>query len=134
MNSIRVMRLSAVVFVFLFFTACNSVPKPEDVSTDFTPQDIVLRAQQEFDKGNYKGAAAYYEIMRDRFPDDPAIQVQAEFEIGHILIKQKKWKHALEVLTPIIEKYEQPGSVLLPQKYYILAKADSERAKKALKK
>ncbi len=121
--------LGIAIVCAVLFVGCNSVPKDEDLSDDLSIQDITLRAQQAFDRGNYRGAIGYYEIMRNRFSENAEVQVQTAFEIGHIYLRQNKLKKAEESLTLVITRYDQPGGVLLPKKYYILAQNDLNEIK-----
>ncbi|MGP1593759.1 MAG: hypothetical protein ACTTH8_00705 [Treponema sp.] len=128
--SILVCTVSALIFV----TSCMSVPKESDIPDDATAIDLTQKAQESFDARNYRAANAYYHIILQRFPDDPAVYVAAEYEIAHLLIKKRKWQQAYTKLEGIIEKYGQPEGKMLPPQYYKLAQIDYEKAKTKLHK
>ncbi|MGP1577059.1 MAG: hypothetical protein ACTTH7_06160 [Treponema sp.] len=114
--------------------SCMSIPKESDIPHDVTPIDLTQKAQEAFDARNYRAANAYYHIILQRFPDDPAACVAAEYEIAHLLIKKRKWQQAYTNLEIIIEKYGKPEGRMLPPHYYKLAQIDYEKAKAKLKK
>lgn len=121
------------VCIILFFARCAHLPKSSTVSTDLTSDEIIVLAQKEADNNNYAAAKAYYEILAERFATDTNILNIAEFEIAHILIKQRKYKQAHGMLTQILERFEGQGSALLKPEYKKLAEIDLEKIKDKVK-
>ncbi|MGP1437875.1 MAG: tetratricopeptide repeat protein [Treponema sp.] len=119
-------------FVLLFLVSCASIPKEENVPKDIEVIDLIQKAQEAFEINNYRGAKKWYEIILKRFGDSTAIRVEAEYEIAHILTKQKKWKEAYNLLKKVIEQYETKGGMKLPPEFYKLAKMDYEKVSKKL--
>jgi len=120
--------------VSLAVFSCTSVPKDQDVPPDATPADIIQKAQESVDKNDYQSAHAYYHIMLNRFAEQPAVCVVAEYEIAHLHIKKYQWQQAYALLEKIIHQYEENTNIYLPPEYYKLAKIDYERAKQKLHK
>lgn len=120
-----------ILFVLLI-TSCASVPKEEKVPSDMEVIDLIQKAQESFEINNYRAAKKWYEIILHRFGDDKSVRVEAEYELAHILVKQKKWKDAYHHLKPIIELYETKDGMRLPQEFYKLAKMDYEKVLKKL--
>ncbi len=116
----------ALLCALLCLTAasCGTFPTNENVPPNLTPTELKQRAQEHFDKGSKKKAIAYYEILITRYGSDVSIRTAAEFEIAHLLIKQKKWDQAERMLKEIIARYETAGGAGITPKYYILAKND----------
>lgn len=115
------------IFFIPFLFSCASIPKEEKIPLDTEVIDLIQKAQEAFEINNYRGAKKWYEIILKRFGDSTAIRVEAEYEIAHILIKQRKWKEAYNLLKRVIEQYETKGGMKLPPDFYKLAKMDYEK-------
>ena len=115
------------VFLVLFLFSCASIPKEEKIPLDTEIIDLIQKAQEAFEINKYRGAKRWYEISLKRFGDSTAVRVEAEYEIAHILIKQRKWKEAYGLLKRVIDQYETKGGMKLPPEFYKLAKMDYEK-------
>lgn len=124
-------------FLFILFVitlaGCAHVPKPDEVPYETGADEIIVLAQKEFDKNNYRGAKAYYQIMIDRFAADANIMNIGEYEIAHILIKQKQYQKAADLLQRVLDRFEGSGSALLQPEYKKLAEKDLARIQPKLK-
>ena len=121
-----------LVFLLALFFSCASIPKEEKIPLDTEVIDLIQKAQEAFEINNYRGAKKWYQIILNRFGDSTAIRVEAEYEIAHILTKQRKWKDAYNLLKKVIEQYETKGGMKLPPEFYKLAKMDLEKVVKKL--
>ena len=121
------------IIIGITAVSCASVPQESDIPEDATPTDLTEKALEAFDANNYKAAHAYYQIILKRFAFDPEACIAAEYEIAHLLIKERKWQQAYDALERIIAQYEGIGSMHLPPQYLKLAKIDYSRAKEKLK-
>lgn len=120
-----------ILFAFvLLIASCASVPKEENVPKEMEVIDLIQKAQEAFEINNYRGAKKWYEIILHRFGDDDSVRVEAEYELAHILVKQRRWKEAYRHLAPLIELYETRNGMRLPQDFYKLAKMDYEKVLK----
>lgn len=120
----------AVVIVMIFFTGCKSVPDPQMLPPEMTIIELSQKGQESLDTNNYKAAKVYYQVIIDRYGTDMGALTAAEFEIAHILLKQKKWEDSKNMLETIISRYEVTGGASLPPEYLVLAKNDLERLNK----
>jgi len=116
-----------ILFFILFFFSCASVPKEGNVPQDMEVIDLIQKAQEAFEINNYRGAKKWYEIVVKRFGDDLPTRIEAEYEIAHILVKQKKWKEAYKMLASLISIYETKDGMKMPPEFYKLAKLDYEK-------
>jgi tetratricopeptide repeat domain protein len=121
-----------LLFLLAFLFSCASIPKEEKIPMDTEVIDLIQKAQEAFEINNYRGAKKWYEIILKRFGDSTEIRVEAEYEIAHILTKQRKWKDAYSLLKKVIEQYETKGGMKLPPEFYKLAKMDYEKVLKKL--
>jgi outer membrane protein assembly factor BamD (BamD/ComL family) len=117
-------KLLAILFCLCCITACKSVPSPDDIPADITPAELIQNAQTSYDNGNTPAAEVYYRVLADRFSDDLSARVVAEYEIGHIKVKQKKWEEATSLLTGVLSYYDSADAYLLPSEYKKLATMD----------
>lgn len=124
------MRYCLFLFLIPFLFSCASIPKEEKIPLDMEVIDLIQKAQEAFEMNNYRGAKKWYEIILKRFGDSTVIRVEAEYEIAHILTKQRKWKDAYSLLKKVIEQYETKGGMKLPPEFYKLAKMDYEKVLK----
>lgn len=127
------MKLTALKSAFIiaiftaFFASCSSVPK--EIPEDLTAQELIQKGQNEFENGRYKAAYCYYNAVTERFPDTLDVYLEASYEIGHLYMKQKKYKQAEEVFQNMLDIYAaaQPGS--LPGAYSKLANLELDKIK-----
>lgn len=129
------MSMKHIFFILLLcsLTACANIPKSADVPLELGYEEIIVLAQREADVNNYRGAKAYYEIMLDRFGTDANVLNIGEFEIAHILIKQKKYEQAAVLLRQVLSRFEGTGSALLKPEYRKLAENDLKKIEDKLR-
>ena len=72
--------------VLLLFIACESAP-PE-IPEGLSQAELVQRAQESADAENWETAIAYYRAVLERFPQDRAATVAAQYEIAFIEYKR----------------------------------------------
>lgn len=118
-----------VLFSLFLFTSCQSVPK--NVPDDISEAELVQKAQECFDVGNYKGAVYYYELLVERYSDDPRNVIIGKYEIAHIYISRNKWNEAEKLLNEVLAYYNPENidetSIALSPAYKKLAQNDINR-------
>lgn len=115
--------LSGIVLALIFFaTGCQSVPK--DIPQNLSAEELINLAQASYDGGNVKAAQAYYEAIIIRYGDQLDKLVEAEYEIAHLKVKQKKWQQAIPDLQRILSYYETDTTGALPAAFKKLAELD----------
>jgi outer membrane protein assembly factor BamD (BamD/ComL family) len=98
------------------FTACKTIPDPEEIDKDLTPAELFQLAQEEvIERNNYKAAMVYYQTFLQRYPDDIQGQVIAEYEIAFLYHKLGEDETAIRLFEALLEKYEEPDADVLPQ-------------------
>lgn len=101
---------------------CYSVP--ETIPAQTTSQQLIQFGQSSFENGNTAAAEVYYLTLIERYGSDPALRVEAMFEIAHMDIKEKKWERAVPILREIQAMYETELAQVLPGAYRQLAEID----------
>jgi tetratricopeptide (TPR) repeat protein len=110
-----------LIFAFgtaLCVSACVSVAVIPD---EMTPAEIIQRAQEASDRNRYNLALQYYRALLERNGDKADMVCTAEYEIGFIHYKQKKYAAARSELNALLQRYESPDAELLPQEFRRLA-------------
>ncbi|MBQ1832804.1 MAG: hypothetical protein II114_03410 [Treponema sp.] len=109
--------MAASVFAVV---SCSSVP--DEIPDD--DREIIQLAQNAADAGQTGLAKWYYGQLLEKYPDDPKIYVEANFEIAHIDIKKKKYDEAVPRLNEILHIYDNVAPGYLPGQYKKLAEND----------
>ncbi|GHV95348.1 hypothetical protein AGMMS50293_16680 [Spirochaetia bacterium] len=119
------MRVPALVLgAALFVAACASTV---NIPADLSPAELIQRAQEASDRNRYKIALQYYQALLERNPTNIDLVCTAEYEIGFIHYKQKKYAEAREELNFLLQRYDTTDSELLPQQFKRLAVIVLER-------
>lgn len=111
-----------ICFITFFAMGCYSVP--EEIPADLTAEELIQLAQFSYDSGNTKAAQAYYETIIIRYSHDINLLIEAEYEIAHMKIKERKWAQAVPDLQRILHYYETDTTGTLPLAYKKLAQID----------
>ena len=113
----------------LFFAGCYSLPK--EIPSGLSADELILLAQTSQDEGNTRAAELYYEAIIIRFGENKSLVVEAEYEIAHLKIKDKKWSQAIPDLERILSYYDEDDAYMLPSEYKKLAQIDYAKIPKA---
>ena len=117
-------RVWAALAVLLLFCACASVA---EISEELSPAEIIQRAQEASDRNRYNTALQYYSALYERNRNNIDLVITAEYEIAFIHYKQRKYQQARSELNAVLEYYNTPDEVLLPQQFKRLAAIVLER-------
>ncbi len=117
--SIKTIFNAAILSTLIFgFSSCQTIPEiPEDMSA----QEMIQNGQSAYEDGKNKVALAYFNEVVARYGDNPALYVEARYEIGHLYMKKKDYKNAVPVLEEIRDIYPQVQPGTLPGAYEKLA-------------
>jgi outer membrane protein assembly factor BamD (BamD/ComL family) len=109
-----------VLGVVFFVSACQSGPL--EISPDFSPAELIQRAQEASDKNRYNTALQYYQAILDQYAGNFDLICTAEYEIAFIHYKQKKYETARQEFNDLLDRYNTPDQELLPQQFKKLAR------------
>ena len=101
--------LAAIFAVSMLFFSCRTL---KEIPEDKTSAQIIQMGQNYVGNANYKSAEFCYETVIDRYGTDPAIYVEARYELGRIYLNQKKYDKAYAAFTEILNIYDSYASVL----------------------
>lgn len=112
----------ALTGLLLILSGCHTVPK--NIPADLSADELINLAQASYDDGNTRAAQVYYETILIRYGDQMDKVVEAEYEIAHMKVKQKKWQQAIPDLQRILSYYETDTTGTLPPAFRKLAELD----------
>lgn len=124
---LRFMKRNTIFILFslilvLAFTGCQSTQI--EITDDMTEQQLIKLAQESYDEGNIKASETYYQAIIDRFGTNMGTRIMAEFELAHILVKDKKYDEAKPMLEQIISYFTEETMYEYPVEYKKLAEID----------
>lgn len=89
--------------------SCRSI---KEIPEDKTSAQIIQMGQNSVALEDYKSAEYCYETVIDRYGTDPAVYVEAKYELAHTYLKQKKYDKAYAIFTEILDLYDRYGTAL----------------------
>lgn len=101
------------VAIFLLGCLMMSCVSQPVVPPDLTSQKIIQIAQEETLRENWNNALYYYEILKERFPDNNT-QLIADYEIAFIHYKQKKYQESQQLFQSLLDTYYDESSSIYP--------------------
>jgi len=113
------------ILLALFFSACATGRL--NIPYDLSPEELIQRAQEASDRNRFNHALQFYKALLERNPDNLALVVNAEYEIGFIHERRRNFDEARIWLNRVLERYEAPGGEALPEKFMVLAQIVLER-------
>lgn len=111
MKKLLIILTTLITALTLF--SCKTI---KEIPEDKTSAQIIQMGQNSVSSGDYKSAELCYKTVIERFGSTPQIYVEAQYELGHLYIKQKKYDKAYEIFTEILDLYDQYG-LALPGSY-----------------
>lgn len=108
---------SAIFAGMLFISGCQSVP--EHIPEELDARQLIQLGQDNYDARHYPAAEKYFNTVLERYGDDPKHYIEAKYELGHLYLKQKKYRAAYDSFSEILEIYENVP-IGLPGSYKIL--------------
>jgi outer membrane protein assembly factor BamD (BamD/ComL family) len=105
----------------MIFVSCQSVPNPEDIPQDLSPAEFFQQAQEEADNFNWDAALVYYQTFKDRYPQELARNIAADYEIAFIYYKKENLEKSYDLFSEIIESYEKADEGIYPERFRILS-------------
>lgn len=98
--------------------SCQTMPL---IPNDMSAQELIQNGQSAFESGNYKASLHYFNAVVERYPEDPAVYIEAKYEIGHLYMKKKQYKAAVPILEEIRDIYPLVPPGTIPAAYEKLA-------------
>ena len=105
--------VAALITIAFTFFSCRTL---KDISEDKTSAQIIQMGQNYAAISDYKSAEFCYNTVIDRYGSDPAIYVEAKYELGRLYLTQRKYDKAYRVFSEILEIYDAYG-MMLPGAY-----------------
>lgn len=101
------MKKAFLTLITLFTVlTCFSCATVKEIPDDKTSAQIIQIGQNAVSIADYKSAIFCYQTVIDRFGSDPAIYIEAKYELGHVYSKQKKYEQAYNIYTELLDIYD----------------------------
>ncbi|HAK45326.1 MAG TPA: hypothetical protein DCO79_05335 [Spirochaeta sp.] len=110
-----------LISALISFSACQST----DIVIDenLTPGEFFQEAQTASSEySDYEKALLYYNTFIERYPDEPLLIIEAEYEIAYLYYKLEDNTTALKLFNGILDKYNRPEAAMLPAWPEVLSK------------
>ncbi len=115
-------RFLLTVFIVTALVLSCRTTDPETLN-NLSPGEFFQKAQTAAaDYKDYDTALLYYRSFIERFPDEPLMIIEAEYEIAFLYYKKDDNETALKLFNEILDKYSQPEAAMLPAWPEILSK------------
>ena len=109
----KIFLLAALFTISSFLISCKTL---KEVPEDKTSAQIIQMAQNYVSIADYKSAELCYNTVIDRYGSDPAIYVEAKYELGRVYLAQKKYERAYRIFNELLDMYDRYG-LMLPGAY-----------------
>lgn len=118
--------LSTLLATFLVSGVLFSCKTIKEIPEEKTAAQIIQMGQNAAAINSFTDAEFCYKEALKKFPEDMNIFVQANYELGHIYTKQKKYEKAEKAFNSILNLADE-NPYTVPPKYIKLCKMGLER-------
>lgn len=120
----RIVRNSVVSAAFaglvLFLASCATPVTVATVPEDLSPAQLFQRAQDEINQDNWENARAYVMAFKERFPDEKVKDLEADYLLAQLLMKEDRPEEALAAFKTLLARFDEPDAQYYPQWVKIL--------------
>lgn len=113
---------AALLAATMLLLSCRTI---KEIPDNKTSAQIIQMGQNSASVSDYKSAEFCYKTVIERYGTDPAIYVEAKYELAHTYLKQKKYDKAYPIYNEILDLYDG-YSAILPGAYKRLCKIGLE--------
>ena len=125
--AIKILSACLALSAFTTFSCSSNKPIPDDM----TAKELIQRGQEAYEKSRNKEALRYFNAVVDRYGSDPALYIEARYEIGHLYMKKKDYGAAVPVLEEIQSLYTHYPVGTFPAAYQKLANLELAKVPEA---
>ena len=101
--------LAVLAAISSLFISCKTL---KEIPEDKTAAQIIQMGQNYGGVSDYKSAEFCYSTVVERFGTDPAIYVEAKYELGRVYLAQRKYEKAYNIFTELLDLYDAYGPSL----------------------
>jgi outer membrane protein assembly factor BamD (BamD/ComL family) len=105
--------------------SCVTRVPPASADLNLTPAVMFQRAQDASGSGDYTRALDYYQLFKEKYPEDRARGAWADYEIAFIYYKMGDYARSLSLFNELLDRYTREES--LPDGPRILAAKIKEK-------
>ena len=105
----KILTIAALITIAFTFFSCRTL---KEIPEDKTAAQIIQMGQNYGGVSDYKSAEFCYSTVVERFGTDPAIYVEAKYELGRVYLAQRKYEKAYNIFTELLDLYDAYGPSL----------------------
>ncbi len=105
----KIITFAALITIAFSFFSCRTI---KDIPEEKTSAQIIQMGQNYVGSSDYKSAEVCYNTVIERFGSDPAVFVEAKYELGRVYLVQRKYEKAYNTFTEILDLYDDYGAML----------------------
>lgn len=113
--------LATLAVIALLFTACATQITIAEVPADLSPAQLFQRAQDCLNRDEFDNARVYVKAFKERFPEEKVKDLEADYLLAQLLVKENKPAEALEAFKALSARYQEAEAGSYPQWVKILA-------------
>ena len=110
----KLMLLAALFTVASLFISCRTL---KEIPEDKTSAQIIQMGQNYVGNSDFSSAEFCYNTVIERYGSDPAIYVEAKYELGRVYLAQRKYDKAYYAFNEVLQIYDSGYSAMLPGAY-----------------
>jgi len=134
-NSTKALLVVVALFTTLVFACASSEKDPAKVPADLTSAKLFQSAQDAIRNEDYESANMYFNLIKNRFPNDDVIVLEANYNLAMVATKKERWDVALSGFKGVVAAYDNPEKkAKLPPQFLALSKKLIEDVSEKLKK
>lgn len=121
-GTMRYSKATALFMLLSVIILCGSCATiPEELDADLQQEELFRLAQDAYNAYQYDLALFYYENIVERFSQDRAARIAAEYEIAYIHSRTNKKEEAKEQFETLLAEYQLNPSGF-PRWVYVLSR------------
>ena len=106
--------LAAFLAAASLFISCRTL---KEIPEDKTSAQIIQMGQNYVGNGDYKSAEFCYNTVIERYGEDPAIYIEAKYELGRVYLAQHKYEKSYKIFKDLLSIYDSNYGMMLPGAY-----------------
>ena len=105
----KLITLAALFVATMLLFSCRTL---KEIPEEKTSAQIIQMGQNYVGNSDFSSAEFCYNTVIERYGSDPAIYVEAKYELGRIYLAQKKYDKAYATFNELLNIYDSYGAML----------------------
>ena len=110
----KLITLAAILAATMTLFSCRTL---KEIPEEKTSAQIIQMGQNYVGNSDFSSAEFCYNTVIERYGSDPAIYVEAKYELGRVYLAQRKYDKAYYAFNEVLQIYDSGYSAMLPGAY-----------------